>query len=387
MPRAESRERFATLNDFPSSPGLELRNWLTALFEKNGGAISFERFMAEALYHPEHGYYTRHIRTVGGSRGDFATSATLSELLGEAIATWIERETEALDLRKPAPVVEIGGGEGSLMKTVIAALDRRSGFWRRGRFRFHLVEVSPRLRERQRETLHRYRRRVRWHETIEEAMAEGDGTAVVFSNELVDAFPTVALRHEGGGAWSEIFVEFHPERGLREVFHPLAESRPDLDRSCFSVFTKTDWPTGQRVELHAGFRGWQRAWMPGLQRGASLIIDYGARDPAEIYDRRPEGTLRAFFRHQRLTGAGIYRMFGKQDLTADVCFRDLANWGEAVGWETPLEQTQAEFLCKFAGPACATAAETDRSAAFLLEPDGAGEAFRVLGQRKVDSGG
>lgn len=372
--------------DSPPSTGRDLKSWLATLFEKNGGAISFERFMAEALYHPDFGYYTHHIRTVGGSRGDFATSATLSELLGEAIAEWVERETVTNALKKPVHLIEIGGGEGSLMKAVISALDARSGFWRRNRFRFHLVEISPRLRERQRETLRPWRRRIRWHDTVEEAIAETAGEALLYSNELVDAFPAIALRHEGNGKWSELFVEFHPERGLRETYRPLTESRPDLDRDHFSVFAKTDWPVGQRVELHASFRDWQRAWMSGLKRGASLVIDYGANDPTEIYDRRLEGTLRAFFRHQRLTGAGIYRMFGKQDLTADVCFQDIARWGEAAGWETTLDQTQSEFLCKFAGPACAAAAETDRSAAFLLEPDGAGEAFRVLGQRTIDAG-
>ena len=93
MPYRKSRESFGTLAETPSSHEPNLKTWLAALFEQNGGAIPFERFMAEALYHPDFGYYTRHIRTVGGSRGDFATSATLSELLGEAIAAWIEQET------------------------------------------------------------------------------------------------------------------------------------------------------------------------------------------------------------------------------------------------------------------------------------------------------
>jgi SAM-dependent MidA family methyltransferase len=39
----------------------------------------FSDFIARALYDPQRGYYTRRIRDVGGSRGDFATSATLSQ--------------------------------------------------------------------------------------------------------------------------------------------------------------------------------------------------------------------------------------------------------------------------------------------------------------------
>lgn len=371
----------------PTSPdGPDLRAWLDALFREGGGWIPFERFMAEALYHPEFGYYPRHIRTVGGSRGDFATSATLSTLLGEAIAAWVVAESDALGLKAPVPVIEIGGGEGSLMREVIAALDRRAGCWKRllpggGDFRFHLVEISPRLRQRQGETLSRHRRRIRWHDGVASALAMAGGNALVFSNELADAFPVIALRREAGGGWSELAVAFDPERGLREVSRPLEESRPELPRDAFSVFAGTDWPEGQRVELHDSFRRWQADWMPSIRRGASLIIDYGADDPRAIYHRRPGGTLRAYYRHQRLTGAGLYRMFGRQDLTADVCFGDLARWGEALGWSTTLNLSQADFLRQFAGDACSAAATEDRAAAFLLEPEGAGEAFRVLAQR------
>ncbi len=377
----------------PSSAA-RLTSWLETLFREHGGAISFERFMAEALYHPEFGYYTRHIRTVGGSRGDFATSPTLSTLLGKAIACWIRCGAETLGPGSPRHVIEIGGGEGSLMAEVIAGLEGRcGGGWRRWfsrpGYRFHLVEISPRLRERQRETLgRRAGRRVTWHDTIESALEAAGGEALIYSNELVDAFPVIVLRREtatapGEDSWSEVCVAFDPGTGLREVFRPLAETRPDLDRGDFAALRRGDaWPPGQRVELHASYRDWLRTWAPLWKRGAMLTIDYGSACSDEIYQRRPEGSLRAFFRHQRLTGAGIYRLFGKQDLTADVCFSDLETWGEALGWETVTRQSQADFLCEFAGAACGEAARTDRSAAFLFETDGAGEAFQVLSQRK-----
>lgn len=339
--------------------------------------------MAEALYHREFGYYTHHIRTVGGSRGDFATSPTLSTLLGKAIARWIRCESESLDLKSLVHIIEIGGGEGSLMRDVIGGLDEGRRWFSRSAHRFHLVEISPRLRERQRETLHRVRRRVTWHETIETALEASGGTALIYSNELVDAFPVALLRYDGEGNWSEVCVAFEPGSGLREIFRPVTETRPSLDRDAFAVLRKEDWSViGQRVELHASYRDWLHRWMPRWERGAMLTIDYGSPCPEEIYQRRPEGTLRAFFRHQRLTGAGIYRLFGKQDLTADVCFADLARWGEALGAKTICQQSQSDFLCEFAGAACGDAAQTDRSAAFLFEPDGAGEAFRVLSQRK-----
>eukprot|EP01031_Cornospumella_fuschlensis_P020213 gene20213-24780_t len=67
--------------------------------------------MARALYDPQRGYYTRNIRTVG-ARGDFSTSATLSPLLGQAIAAWLTEESRLQPQVKH--IIEIGPGDGSL---------------------------------------------------------------------------------------------------------------------------------------------------------------------------------------------------------------------------------------------------------------------------------
>ena len=96
-----------------------LRTFLGSLFAEHGGAISFERFMSEALYHPRFGYYTAHITNVGGSRGDFATSPTLSKILGNAIAVWARFEATAHQRNlSEFTLVEVGAGNGSLMRDV-----------------------------------------------------------------------------------------------------------------------------------------------------------------------------------------------------------------------------------------------------------------------------
>lgn len=375
----------------PPRPPSPLQRCLETLFAGSGGALTFERFMAEALYHPEFGYYSAHIRTIGGSRGDFATSPTLSALLGTAIAAWIRAEAAELGLTPPVSVIEVGGGEGSLLREVIRSLSLpRPAWWRRspGAFRCHLVERSPRLRERQRETLRDHRRAVTWHEEIEAALEASGGEALLFSNELVDAFPVVALRRgEAGAGWSEIALAFDPAAGLREVLLPFPQSRADgFDPGAFAVLRDPGpWPPGQRVELHDAYRRWWGAWAPHLRRGSLLTIDYGASAP-DLYRKRPSGTLRAYHRHQRHTGPDLYRFFGRQDLTADVCFDDLVAWGEALGFETVSLQSQAAFLKSRAPAEAASRARTDRAAAFLLEPGGAGEAFRVLHQRKPRDG-
>jgi SAM-dependent MidA family methyltransferase len=111
-----------------------------------------------------------------------------------------------------------------------------------------------------------------------------------------------------------------------------------------------------------------------------LTIDYGDTFP-DLYHRRPGGTLRAYFHHQRLTGAEVYARAGQQDVTADVNFSDLRRWGEAQGLATIGYGTLASFLREHV-PALTREARRDAVLARLLDPDGAGGAFKVLEQER-----
>ncbi len=97
----------------------DLRSFLDQTFSRAGGELSFEDFMAMALYDPEIGYYTTGINDVGGRGGDFATSATLSDALGKAIAGWVRMEMKSLRGKGPVHLVEVGGGSGALAATVL----------------------------------------------------------------------------------------------------------------------------------------------------------------------------------------------------------------------------------------------------------------------------
>ncbi|HXL26641.1 MAG TPA: SAM-dependent methyltransferase, partial [Chthoniobacterales bacterium] len=90
--------------------------------------------------------------------------------------------------------------------------------------------------------------------------------------------------------------------------------------------------------------------------------------------------LRAFFRHQRLEGMEIYRRPGQQDLTADVNFEDLRGWGRALGFSEIDYTTQRNFVQKWYPDALKQADPLTR---FVLDPSGAGTAFKVLHQRMM----
>jgi SAM-dependent MidA family methyltransferase len=337
----------------------DLREFLERTFAAADGVMPFDEFMAAALYDPAHGYYTTGIGDVGGRGGDFATSATLSGGLARAIAGWIAEEIARLHGRGPIAAIEVGGGNGTLAAGVLKAL----GWWRRRSIRYHLVEISPVLRELQRKRLGRS---VVWHETITDALAAGGGRALIFSNELVDAFPAKWLRWDGS-CWEEVCVAYNPSQGLGEIFRELPAG---LSPDGFSALALTEHPSGQRIEILPSFRQWLHDLAPHWHEGAMLTIDYGAESAEAIYDRRPGGTMRAYHRQQRIEGGGIYARFGRQDLTSDVNFADLVRWGEEMGWETVSLVTQRGFLERFG-------ASDD-----TMTGDGPGTAFRALEQRR-----
>ena len=320
--------------------------WIQLHLDAAGGRLRFDRFMELALYDPDHGYYTTRISTLG-PRGDFSTSATLSPALARALAARF-RSTRQLHL------IEIGAGTGALTGGIRSTLP----FLNRHRTRFHIVERSPRLRESQRALVGS---RVRWHDDIREALHAAGGSAVIFSNELVDAFPPRIFRPVGT-IWQELYLT-----GSADTLH---ESWQPVDELPDSTVFQHRWPESQRLEVHDSYRTWLARWLPDWKEGLFLTIDYGGTPP-EIHHRRPGGSLRSYLHHQSHTGPGVYRHPGRQDLTADVNFDDLRRWSRQLRPDSHLSlSTQREFLLPHIHPS-----DPNR---FLTDPDGAGSAFKVL---------
>lgn len=318
-------------------------------------AESFAAFMARALHDPQRGYYARRIQGIGGQRGDFATAATLSPLLGQGIAAWLRESKRAMP--EVRHVIEVGAGNGALTETVRKSL----GWWGRRGLRWHIVETSVALQEQQKQRLGAS---VEWHSRLEEALEACAGAAFIYHNELLDAFPVRIVQcHDG--EWQEVFVEF--ENGRASELLRTLEVIPG-----FSVLAHMPQHSQQRCELHQSVRDWLHGWVPKWKRGAMLTVDYGDLFPA-LYRRRPRGTLRAYLMHQRLEGMAIYENVGRQDITADVNFTDYRAWAAQLGLIEIGFASQAEFL----------QARVPGASGPMLDPQGAGGAFKVVTHRRV----
>ncbi|MBJ7259655.1 MAG: SAM-dependent methyltransferase [Chthoniobacterales bacterium] len=290
-----------------------VRQALQSALDENGGTIPFDTFMGIALHHPEDGYYARNIRGIG-ARGDFTTVPQLTPALGEAVGSWLREEAGRRGW-KHFNVIECGPGSGALASSVMKSF----GWLGKRKVDLHLVEKSEPLREEQ-----KARVRATWHDTIEEALDACNGKALIYHNEFLDAFPCRVFRKDAN-AWTELHLRIVDGK-LTETF--LSPQRPLPD----SQALEHECPEGQRIEVFASVRDWMKELSKAWREGAMLSIDYGGTTN-EIFARRPQGTLRAYRGQQRLTGAEVYELPGRQDITADVNFDDLARWARDFRWE------------------------------------------------------
>ncbi len=241
---------------------------------------------------------------------------------------------------------------------------------------YHIVESSPHLTAVQQQRLHGHH--VQWHQEPAAAVEAAGGAALIFSNELVDAFPAAVFRSDGE-TWQEVFLVPEGEQ-LVEVPGPCRPATLQRVAAAQPSLWDSPWRQrlGQQVEMHLAYYEWLQTWLPAWRRGSMLTIDYG--DTVEtLYHRRPHGTLRAYFHQQRFEGDEVYQHFGRQDITCDVNFTDLIRWGERLGMATGPLTTQAKFMLTYV-PRLARRARRDERLAFLLDPDGMGGAVRVLVQ-------
>ena len=338
---------------------IAMASWLAEIAKNEGGCLRFDRFMELALLHPVHGYYTRRIRGIGKS-GDFSTSTTLSAALGKAVFRWLMAEAKYLGM-DPLIIIEPGIGTGALAKVILSQMQPWS------RVRYFGVDLRPESAILDKSVSKQ--RRFHLFDSMEAALQEAHGKAVIISNEFVDAFPCRRLvRLETG--WADIYLRFDDDQWRQEL-SPAPISFP-----CSAL--ASGLAVGQTIEVHERFRDWLVILSAKLTAGAILTIDYGGQ-PDEIYRRRPNGTLRGYFQQQRIEGNQIFYRAGFQDLTADVNFADLQAWGDACDFKTVNYLTQREFVAHWYPLALK---ESEPATAFTLDQGGAGTAFKVLHQRK-----
>jgi len=320
------------------------------------GPMRLDRYMSLCLGHPQHGYYVT--RDPLGERGDFITAPEVSQAFGELIGIWAVGAWGAMGQPSSFNLVELGPGRGTLMADVLRTVRKAAPAFAAAA-QVNLVEISPALRQRQREAVGEW---ARWHDRLEDVP---EGPMILLANEFFDAIP-IRQFQKREGEWRERVVGLEEGRlvlGLGPAV-PGAEGREgDIVEHA---------PAREEIARHIGER---LAQAPGT----ALVIDYGHLVSA------PGDTLQAMRCHAYVP---ITEEPGACDLTSHVDFARLAA-AFARGGAVPhpaitqrvfllamgLEQRIGQLALK---ADAATGALLRRQMARLADEDQMGKLFKVL---------
>ena len=84
---------------------------------KKNTVLTIDQYINEALYNYKFGYYMKN--NPFGKNGDYITSPNISILFSEMIAIWIISFWENLKCPKKFNLIELGGGNGEMMKQIL----------------------------------------------------------------------------------------------------------------------------------------------------------------------------------------------------------------------------------------------------------------------------
>ena len=343
---------------------------LAAEVRAGGGWLSFERFMALALYAPGLGYYSAGSVKIGAG-GDFVTAPQLSDLFSRCVAAQC-----AEVLAEGGEILEFGAGTGRMAAAVLtelAALGRLP-------HRYAILEVSADLAQRQRQRIGALpaplAERVVWLERLPQRPVQG----VILANEVLDALPCRRFVLEAGTP-RELGVALNDGRLVERA----APADAALAREWARLSAQLPAPLADgyvsEICLQAG--PWVASAADVLERGMMLLFDYGLPRAHYYHPQRVAGTLRCHYKHR--VHDDPYVNLGVQDITAWVEFTRVAESAVDAGLEVAGFATQAAFLLgtgieRLVGEASDALERARRAgeARQLLLPGEMGEAFKVM---------
>lgn len=288
------------------------------------GPISVADYMAEALGHPTFGYYRR--KDPLGVSGDFTTAPEISQMFGELVGLWCGVCWRLLGGADKIHLVELGPGRGTLMADALRAAKGVPGFMEA--IDLHLVETSPALRAKQKQSLLTSGLTPSWHDDI--SSLPMDAPLLIIANEFFDALPIRQYVRtdqgwcERGIIWDEKTSAFGFTLSKAPTF-PLSEMPQAKNGAIFELC-----PAATHMARALGKR-------LARQQGAALVFDYGHGTSA------PGDTLQALRDHKFFD---VLKDPGSADITAHVDLDSLSKaFVEGGATAFPL-LTQGDFLIR-----------------------------------------
>ena len=333
--------------------------------------------MQQALYHPEHGYYSSG-RCAIGRHGDYFTNVSVGPVFGQLLAVQFAEIWEHVGKIDNFIIVEQGAHHGEFACDVLEfARTSRPDFF--AALRYRIIEQFPVLQDRQSETLAKFEGKIEWRESID---ALELFTGLHFSNELLDAMPVhliVSVETKTGSTnWLEKFVTLN---GDEFAFVDQSIGNQKLRDHLEKLPAR---PASYETEVNLTSLGWIENVSRKLARGYVIIADYGYLRDEFYAPHRSRGTLQVRAQHRLLSSP--FDEIGRADITAHVEWTSIAERAEACGLQVKGFTDQHHFitgiLSELPRDDLPGDAKTTRALQTVLHPEMLGRTFQVLALAK-----
>ena len=290
---------------------------------KKSHRLSLDKFIDFSLYSKKFGYYMK--KNPFGRESDFITAPNISRLFSEMLAIWILSFWQSLGSPKKFNLVELGAGNGEMMKIIIESFQNFPLLLTSCNFIIH--EKSPTLISIQKKKL--IKNKINWVSSLDKIKTN---PSIFIANEFFDSIAIKQFRKEKK-IWFEKFVNI---KDPKKAF--FFEKKIDIKE----IEKKINF----KISQNQNFIEYSKLGLDYLNkicniikknRGGLLLIDYG------YTDKKMKNTLQAISKHKF---ANILSNIGNVDITHNISFNLFEKFVKQMNGIGTNLTTQKDFLIK-----------------------------------------
>ena len=285
--------------------------------------LSLDKFIDFSLYNKANGYYMK--KNLFGKEGDFITAPNISRLFSEMIAIWIMSFWQSLGSPKKFNLIELGAGNGEMMKILIESFQNFSTFLNSCNFLIH--EKSPSLIKIKKKKLNK--NKITWISKINKI---DKNPSIFIANEFFDAMAIKQFKKKEN-SWFEKFVNLKTPKKA-SFFERKIDIKKIEKKINFKISKNQNFIECSELGL---------IYLKNISNtikknnGGLLLIDYGYKS------KKMKNTLQGISKHKF---ANILNNIGDVDITHNINFDLFQKYTKKLGGLTNNLTTQKKFLVK-----------------------------------------
>ena len=285
--------------------------------------LSLDKFINFALYNKRHGYYMK--KNPFGKKGDFITAPNISRLFSEMIAIWIVSFWKSLGSPKKFNVVEMGAGNGEMMKILLESFQNFPFFLKSSNL--IIYEKSSFLIKIQKEKLNK--KKIIWIPKIDKIKKI---PTIFIANEFFDSLAIKQFK-KNKNLWFEKFIKSESEKKF--FYYEKKTNIKKFEKKINFNLSKNQ----NFIEFSEMGLNYLAKISKFIKKnsGGLLLIDYG------YTDKKMKNTLQAISNHKF---ANILDDIGNVDITHNISFELFRKFTNQMGGLKSNITTQKKFLTK-----------------------------------------